>query len=100
MRAKFTAKETRGAIHVSCGWFQCEPCVPERYTLGQSQLADVGVSSDECAKDHDPKTSCDGHFWRCGNALRLSSFCNMAARETFARRRSLREIVVGSCVRK
>jgi hypothetical protein len=40
---KFAAKETTGAIHVSCGWFPCEPCVPERYRLGQSQLGGVNA---------------------------------------------------------
>ena len=101
MEGKFAAQRTIAIILARCDWFHREPYVSERYRPRQCYLDD----SHRTAIYGGARESCLENAVReilgaPGIGLRLSRFCNMGRRITFSGRRSVREIVVGSCVRK
>jgi hypothetical protein len=100
MEGKFAAQRTIAIILASSDWFHREPYVSERYRPGQSYL------DDSIARDlRRSEGSCLENAVReilgaPGIGSRLSRFCNVGRGIAPPGLRSLREIVVGSCVRK
>ena len=100
MEGKFAAQRTIAIILARCDWFHREPYVSERYRPRQSYRDDSIARDFGGAMRYCPENAVREILGAPGIGLRLSRFCNMGRRITFSGRRSVREIVVGSCVRK
>ena len=101
MEGKFAAQRTIAIILARCDWFHREPYVSERYRPRQSYLDDSIARAFTAERGKSVSENAVREILGApGIGLRLSRFCNMGRRITFSGRRSVREIVVGSCVRK